>query len=86
MIVYIRRLDMYLIKNICDKDIVIQETVDTSVKGCRLADQPLNPTTLKPEETMVVTGYEPGVSVVITPADEPDKYQRYEDLHTGHQD
>lgn len=62
---------MIEIKNISSEVMEIIDSVDTTVKGCRIKAMPFGVITLKPGECVGLLGYEPGVSRVIRPAVDP---------------
>lgn len=62
---------MIEIKNISQESLEVIESVDKTVKGCRVLMSPFNNMTIKPGETIVLLGYEPGISRVIRPVNKP---------------
>lgn len=64
---------MFEIKNISDEILVIETKIDTTVLGCRLIDSPPEPRQLLTGEVLCFLGYEPGVSLIISPLVDSDK-------------
>lgn len=58
------------------------ETVDQTVRGCRIANSLFGTIYIQPGETVVMLGYEPGVTRVIRPAVDPHVPRNGLDLYT----
>lgn len=73
---------MISIKNTSDEDLVLIQHLDPTVKGCRLEPPAVDPMVFKPNETIVMTGYEPGISYTIEPCKSP-QYPRVPNTPSG---
>lgn len=64
---------MIEIKNISKEVIEIIEMVDPSAPGCRIVPRSPPPSKLRPGQSLVRMGYEPGVWIRYCPVTNPDK-------------
>ena len=62
---------MYEIKNISKETLIISKLIDTSVLGCRIQGIAPPPEILEPGQSTISLGYEPGVMILIVPANDP---------------
>ena len=74
---------MWELRNLSDEDLEVVHVVDVDAPGCRVSDSGLNSCaiteTVRSNETLISTGYEPGVSYIIRPKHRPEKYRGSKD-------
>lgn len=73
---------MITIKNNSGETLVLEQGIDISVEGCRVANEPVKPMMFKPGESITMMGYEPGISYTIRPRISP-QYPRVGENQDG---